>query len=45
MRVLYLDAVWADRAVITRVGDFELVALAKALDVGITELYPDGFLK
>ena len=27
------------------VGDFELVALAKALDVGITELYPDGFLK
>ena len=27
------------------VGDFELVALSKALGIGITELYPDGFLE
>ena len=27
------------------VGDFELAALSKALGIGITELYPDGFLE
>ena len=45
VRVLYRDAVWADRAVITRGGDFELVSLATDLGVGITEVYRDGFLK